>query len=146
MSDDPTVEGVDPAVRERRRRRYKLAIFGPFVGAIVAMFVGIAAGYELVASVLYLAGIVVGSAVLAYVRFATPVMLGDERHLRLERRASHVTITTVGWIGLAVFPVLFVLDAAGRYEFAGVSEGVLFAFSAQFLLWGAVYTVIRLRS
>lgn len=136
----------DRTPEQRRRRRFKRLTYGAYWTGIVAMFAGFLLDRILAGAVLYLAGVVVGSAVFAYARFGTDVMLLDERDRRLERAASHYAVMTVGYVGLAVFPVLFVLSAAGRFEFPPTLAGVLYAVSGLFLLWGAYYTWFRSRS
>lgn len=86
----------------RRRRRWKIAMGSPFAIGIAGMVLGIALGFELAGSVVYL--------------------------------------------GLATFPVLFVLEAAGAFTFGPVLTGVLYSFSALGLTWGAYYTVLDRRT
>lgn len=139
MSDRP----VDP---ERTRRRWKRAINGSYLLGALAIVVGVLVDYQLVGAVAYLLGIVLGTSLWAVVRYRRPIMLYDERDRRIERRASYRTIMTAGAVVLAVFPVLFVLEAAGYYELEPPLVGVLYAFSALFLFWGAFYSVERVQS
>lgn len=130
----------------RRRRRWKIAMGSPFAIGIAGMVLGITLGYELAGSVAYLAGIVGGTiACGAASRFAD-VTLYDERFDDVATRASHYTYLTAVYLGLAVFPVLFVLEAAGEFSFDPLLTGVLYSFSALGLTWGAYYTVLDRRT
>jgi len=128
------------------RRRWKRAIQGSYLGGSAAIFGGVALGYDLAGAVLYLLGVVLGTALWAIARFRSPVLLYDERDRRLERRASYWAFMIAAGAGLAGFPPLFVLEAAGYYVIEPPLEGVLYAFSALFLLWGACYGVVRSRA
>lgn len=143
---DPTADTAPESDPEATRRRWKRAINGSYLGGAAAIFGGVVLDYQLAGAILYLLGIVVGTAIWAVARFHSPVLLYDERDRRMERRASHRTILTAAAVGLAVFPVTFVLDAAGYYEIRPPLEGALYTFSALFLLWGALYIYERLRS
>lgn len=127
------------------RRRWKLAIYASYGVGALAIVVGVVVERQLAGAIAYLLGIVLGTAFWAIARFYSPVLLYDERDLRAERRASHRAILTTAAVGLAVFPVLFVLDAAGYYEIQPPLEGALYAVSALFLLWGVLYVVDRVR-
>lgn len=130
----------------RRRQHWKLAIFGPYVLGILGLFVGLLIERQLAGSVLYLAGIVGGTVAGTYACFRADVTVTDERFAALERRASHYTILTVAYVGLAIFPLLFVLDTAGEFAFDPTTEALLYGFSALGLLWSAIYAALRARS
>lgn len=128
------------------RRRWKRAIQGCFVAGSVAIFLGVLLGQDLVGAVLYLLGVLLGSGLWIVARFRSPVLLYDERDRRIDGRASHWTVMIAGAAGIAVFPPLFVIEAAGYYAMEPPVEGILYALSALFLLWGVCYGVLRSRS
>lgn len=130
----------------RRRRHWKIATFSPFVIGIVGMVLGIALGYELAGSAVYLAGIVGGTVACGVASRYADVTLYDERFDDVATRASHYTYLTAVYLGLATFPALFVLEAAGEFSFGPVLTGVLYSFSALGLTWGAYYTVLDRRT
>lgn len=118
----------------------------PFAIGIAAMLLGIALGYELVGSVVYLAGLVGGTIACGVASRYADVTLYDERFDDVAKRASHYTYLTAVYLGLATFPALFVLDAAGEFAFGPVLTGVLYSFSALGLTWGAYYTLFDRRT
>jgi uncharacterized membrane protein len=113
---------------------------------VAALLVGTAIGRELPGLVVYAATVVGAFAIVAYGRLSDGIALEDEREAELERRASHLTVTLVGFPALFVFVALFLLDATGRMTFPAVAEPLLYAYSVFFLAWGAVYGVLRFRS
>ena len=128
---------------ERKRRRYNRIVFGFYAVGIVALLAGLQFGYELVGSVGYLLGIVGGVASGAYARRRADVRMTDERDRHLARRAGYLTMLLVATGTLAVFPVLFVLDAAGVFTFTPVLEGVLYTVSGIGLLWGVSCLAVK---
>ncbi|WP_144060687.1 hypothetical protein [Salinarchaeum sp. Harcht-Bsk1] len=130
----------------RRRQRWRVAIYGSFTVGIVALLAGVGIGFDLVGAIGYFLGVTVGGALCVYACVLGSVTISDERFAAIERRASHYTLLGLAYAGLATFPALFVLEAAGRFAFSEALETLLFAFSALFLVWGAVYTALRIRS
>jgi len=130
----------------RRRQRWKRSIYGSFGVGIVALLVGVGLGFDLVGAIGYFLGVTVGGALCLYACLLGSVTISDERFADIERRASHYTLMGLAYTGLATFPALFVLEAAGEFEFSQPLDTVLLTFSALFLLWGAVYTTLRIRS
>ena len=128
---------------ERARRRYNRIVYGFFAVGIVAMLLGLQFGYELIGSIVYLLGIVggVGSSTLLKRRTSAPIT--DERDQQLTMQTSHLAMRIITAVTLAVFPVLFVLDAAGTFEFTPLLEGVLYTVSAIGLLWGLCYGAVK---
>lgn len=134
------------ADRERRRRRWKVALGAPFVLGILALLSGLLLGYELAGTIGYLLGLVLGTAACGAFKLRGEVTLYDERFDAIAKEASHYTYLTAAYLGLAVFPLLFVLEAAGEFTFDPLARGVLYSFSALGLTWGAYYTVLKRRS
>lgn len=138
-------ERADTAVG-RRRQRWKLAIYGSFGVGIAALLVGSATGFDLIGAIGYLLGVTAGAVLYLYACFLGSVTISDERFADIERRASHYTVRGLAYAGLAIFPALFVLEAAGRFELGQTLDTVLYTVSGFFLLWGTVYTALRIRS
>lgn len=132
--------------RAGRRRRWKVALFGPYVAGILALLLGLALGYELVGTVGYLLGLVLGTAACGVFKLRGEVTLSDERFDAIAKEASHYTYLTAAFLGLATFPLLLVLEAAGEFTFDPLATGVFYSFSALGLTWGAYYTVLKRRS
>jgi energy-converting hydrogenase Eha subunit B len=130
----------------RRRRGWRLAIYGSFSLGIVALPVGLGAGFDLAGAIGYFLGVTAGGVLCLYACFLGSVTISDERFADIQRRASHYTMMGLAYAALAIFPALFVLEAAGHFSFSQPLDAALLAFSGLFLLWGAVYSVLRLRS
>lgn len=128
---------------ERARKRYYRVVNGFYVVGIVTLLLGLFTGFELIGSVTYLLGVVGGGASSVYLKRRASVPITDERDVRLARKASYATVRIYATAGLAVFPVLFVLEAADYYTFSPLVEGGLYAFSALGLLWGACYLAVK---
>ncbi len=120
-------------------------MLGILAVGIVSLLVGIRIDQYLAGLVMYAAAIVVGFAMLLYVRSHSSMSIQDEREAELERRASHVTFQLFGYVGLFVFVALFLLDAAGQYPLGATAETLLYAYAAISLSWGAVYLWLRYR-
>lgn len=129
----------------RRRFRWKSVIYGTFALGIAGLFVGTSVGYDLAGAVVYFLGVTAGAGLCLYACTVGSLTFRDERTAAIERRASHYTIAGLAYLGLAIFPALFVLEAAGRFTFGPTLEAVLYGFSGLFIVWGAVFTVLRLR-
>lgn len=96
--------------------------------------------YPLVSELVYWLGVFGFLAVW----LGTSVTLFDERDAELERRASTLTLVVTG-VGLAVgASAARVLPQFG-YEVPSVLGPVLYAFVGQFVLFAAVYAVLRHR-
>lgn len=119
---------------ERKRKRYYRTVWAFYGVGIVAMLAGSVSGYELVGSIVYLLGIAGAFVSSAYLEHRTEVTLSDERDERMLQRASLITVMIVVAVGLAIFPVLFVLEDAGLYTMSPVVSGVLYLYSAIGLL------------
>jgi len=130
----------------RRRQRWKQAIYGSFTVGIAALLVGVGIGFELVGTIGYFVGVTAGAALCLYACFVGSVTISDERFSAIERRASHYTLMGLAYAGIATFPALFVLEAAGHFEFSQTQDTLLLALSALYLVWGAVYTALRIRA
>ena len=130
----------------QRGRRYGRLLLGVFIVAVAGLAVGFAVDRRLAGLVVYAVGCGVGVAGTLYLEYLSPVELYDERGRRQSERASNATVTLFAYVGLPAFIGLFLADAAGLYEVGPTVVGALYAFSAFYLVWGAVSTVVRLRS
>ena len=130
----------------QRGQQYRRAILGVFAVAVVGLAVGIALDRQLAGLVVYAAGCLTGVAGTLYLEYLSPVELYDERGRRHAERASDAVVNLFAYVGLPAFIGLFLADATGVYEFGATATGALYAFSAFYLVWGAVYVAVRLRS
>lgn len=119
---------------EWTRRRYNRIVTGFYAVGIVGFLIGMFLAYDLVGAVVYLLGVIGGIGSSVYANRVSPVTMTDERDERLVQRASYLTIKIVAAVTLAVFPVLFVFDAAGTFTFSPVLTGVLYTVGAIGLL------------
>ena len=130
----------------QRGQQYKRAILGVFTVAVVGLAVGIALNRQLAGLVVYAAGCLTGVAGTLYLEHFSPVELYDERGRRHAERASNAVVNLFAYVGLPAFIGLFLADATGVYELGATATGALYAFSAFYLVWGAVYALVRSRS
>ena len=130
----------------QRGQQYRRAILGVFTVAVVGLAVGIALDRQLAGLVIYAAGYLAGVAGTLYLQYLSPVELYDERGRRHAERASNAVVNLFAYVGLPAFIGLFLADATGVYEFGATATGALYAFSAFYLVWGAVYALVRSRS
>jgi len=135
------IPDVSPESRLEKVRFYRRLLYGCLAVGIVGFLVAETLEYPLVAVTVYWGGLF---GMLA-VKFGTSVRLFDERDRALERRASNVTMYLVGGALIVAAPAVFVLEATGRYEAPPAVSGAIFGFSMMFLLFGAVFLVLRYR-
>lgn len=128
---------------ERKRKRYYRIVWAFYGVGIAGLLLGSLVGYELVGSVTYLLGIAGGALSSVYLQRRTETTLSDERDERLMERASMLTVLIVTAVGLAVFPVLFVLEDAGLYTMSPVVSGVLYLFGAIGILWALCFIAVK---
>ena len=120
-------------------------MFGAITVGVIAIVVGAQIDQYLAGLVVYALAAVTGFGIFAYVRTHDSLAMGDEREAQLERRASHITVQLVAYLGLFVFITLFLLDATGRPSIGPTVETLLQGFTGLFLTWGAVYLWLRYR-
>ena len=130
----------------RRRRRYGRAILWTFTLAVAGLAVGFVVDRQLAGLVVYAVGCLVGTAATLYLEYFSSVELYDERARRQSERASNAVVVLFAYVGLPALIGLFFADTAGVYEFGPTAAGVLYAFSAFYLVWGVIYVAVRLRS
>ena len=121
-------------------RRYRRLFWGCFVVAILGFVAGISLGYPLVGLGVYWAGF----AGMLAISKGTSLDVFDEREQRLERRASHITLSLVGVVLVLGGPGQIALAELG-YELTTTMKGALYGYAAQFGLFGVVYLVVRYR-
>jgi hypothetical protein len=126
-------------------QRYRRAAFGSIVVGVLALFAGVRVGYDLAGLVVYALAALTGVGILAYVRLSDSLAMGDERLCELERRASHYSVVLLGGLGWVVLVGLALLEAAGQRAMTATEETLLWAFFAFFLVWAAIYVVLRFR-
>jgi len=130
----------------RRGQRYKRAILGLFAAGIVGFFTGMVVDQYLAGLVIYTVACLAGIAGTLYLQFGTSIQLYDEREQRVAQRASQAVVNVVAYVMLPVFIGIFLLDATGRYTMGSTVEGVLYAFSAFYLLWGVAFVIYNHRT
>lgn len=114
-----------------------------FAVGIVSFFAGMLLDRTFVGLVVYAVTCLGGIATLLYLQFASSVQLSDEREQQLHERASGTAIMIATYVGLPVVIGFYLLDTLGYYAIPPVVWGGIYAYSALFLLWGVVYTVVR---
>jgi hypothetical protein len=126
-----------------RGQRYNRIIMAVFAVGIVSFFAGMLLDRTFVGLVVYAVTCLGGIATLLYLQFASSVQLSDEREQQLHERASGTAIMIATYVGLPVVIGFYLLDTLGYYAIPPVVWGGIYAYSALFLLWGVVYTVVR---
>ena len=130
----------------RKGQRYRRLVLGVFALGIVALLGGMVVDQTLAGLVVYAAAAAAGILATLYLDYGTAIPLYDEREIRLYERASHATINLLAYVGLPIVIGIYLLDATGQYDIGPTLAGVIYAYSALGLLWGAVYLVYRLRA
>lgn len=130
----------------RRGQQYKRALLGLVAVGVVAIFVGAEVDQYLAGLVVYGVAAVGAVGLCLYAQFSDAVTFLDERDRRLHERASHTAVSVVSYVGVPSIVALYLLDATGRFEIPPAAEGAIWAFSAFYLAWGAVYLAYRYRS
>lgn len=132
----------DPSARERLStvRTYRRLFWACFGVAVLGFVAGSSLGYPLAALGVYWVGVLA----MLVVWKGTSIQLFDEREKELDRRASHLTITIVGFVLIVGGPGQILFSRLG-YELSPLLEGALFGYAAQFALFGVVYLWLRYR-
>lgn len=131
---------------ERTRRAYNRTVWACYGVAIVGLLAGLAVGRELVGTTVYAVGVWIGLGLSVLVPRVSDVTFQDERDLQQFWRASGLTIGTLVFVGLAVVPAAYVLDAAGEITIGATAWGAIYLYGAVGLLWGAWFVVVQVRS
>ncbi|WP_246987515.1 DUF2178 domain-containing protein [Halorientalis marina] len=129
----------------RKGQRYKRLLLGLVAFGVVALFVGIGIVQNFAGLVVYAAALGATGLTL-YGQFSESITFSDERERRLNERASNAVVSLFSYVGLPTVVVLYLLDATGRYVVGPTVWGAIYAFSAFYLLWNAVYVAFRVRS
>jgi uncharacterized membrane protein len=132
---------ADGTNRLARIRRYRRLMYASVLVGVLGFLALDELGYALAGLGVYWAGIVAFLAVWK----GTSVTLFDERDTALERRASHATIGVVGALGVLTFTSLVVLGETTTVEVPDAVWTLYLGYAALFVLWGAVYTVLKYR-
>lgn len=123
-----------------RRQRYRRLFWACFAVAIGGFFAGVYFGFPLAGLAVYWAGVVGMLAVWK----GSPVEVFDERERSLERRTSQITISLFGFVLIAGSPGRILVAELG-YAVPVWFSTVMWAYAAIFVVYGAVYLVIRYR-
>ena len=132
---------ADGANHLAKIRRYRRLMYASILVGVVGFLALDEVGYSLAGLAVYWAGI----ASFFGIWKGTSVTLYDERDTALERRASHATIGVVGVLGVLTFTSLVVLGETTTTEVPEFVWTLYLGYAALFVLWGAVYTVLKYR-
>jgi uncharacterized membrane protein len=135
------IPDLPPESRLEKMRFYRRLLYGCLAVGVLGFLVAETLEYPLVAVGIYWTALLGMGAV----KFGTSVPLFDERDRALERRTSNVTMYLVGGVLVVAAPAVSALEATGRYEASPTVSGAILGFSAMFLLYGAVFLVLRYR-
>jgi uncharacterized membrane protein len=130
----------------QRGQRYRRALVALTVVGVGSFFVGAQFDQFLAGLVVYAIAALGLVLVSLYAQFSDHVQLMDERDRRLHEQASHAVVNVFAYVGIPTFVGIFLLDATGRYPMGPTVTGVLYAFSAFYLVWGLAYVSYRYRS
>lgn len=104
---------LTPTVMQSRPpQTYKRLMTSCFVFAGIALGVGTALEFPLVAVGLYTLGMASGM----IIPYTTNYTLFDERDTTIHQRASGVTLALFGWLSALVFPSLVALSTTPHFE------------------------------
>lgn len=106
-----------PVVRSRAPKTYKRLTEASFVFAGIALGLGTALEFPLLAVGVYVLGMA-GGIVIPYV---TDHTMFDERDDTIHQRASGVTLALFGWLAAIVFPSLVALSTTSYFEWGPVT-------------------------
>ncbi|MFB6176800.1 MAG: DUF2178 domain-containing protein [Halobaculum sp.] len=130
-----------PADTLAKRRRYRRLMFGFLLGGVgLGLLLREVLQFPLASEAVYWLGVLGFLAVW----LGTSVTLFDERDAALERRASQLTLLGTGVVLAVGASAARILSTVG-YEIPAVVGHALYAFVAQFVLFGVVYGVLRVR-
>jgi len=121
-------------------------MLGLVVIGVASLFVGIETERRLAGLSVYALTALATLALTLYGQASDRVTMLDERDRRLHERASHTVVSVVSYAGLPAVVALYLLDATGRYIIGPTVWGVIYGFSAFYLVWGVVYLYHRSRS
>lgn len=127
----------------QKGQRYNRIIIAVFIIGIVSLFVGVSIDQRLAGLIIYSITGLTGIIALLYLKFSSSVRLADEREQRLHEQASGTLITIVAFVGLPVVIALYLLDATGYYTISPFQWGIITGVGALYLLWGAIYAIIK---
>jgi|GEM_PF-1495274 len=137
-------ESLEGVVEGYSSKTYGRVLGGIYLSAAVVFVVGMllerpAAGFVGFVGV-YLIGVVADFSLQR-----SSVVLYDERHKDITRRASNSVFRIYGGGGFLVFVSLMGLEFAGRYEMGATVEALFLTWSASVLTWGGFYTYYKYR-
>lgn len=133
--------GQSGYARLAKRRRYRRLMYASSLVGVVGFVVADELGYQLVGLAVYWVGI------LAFVGIwkGTAIELFDERDVDLERRTSLLTLKIAGVVGVLWMSVMVVLNATTTVDIPERVWGGFLTLSGLFVLYGAVYLILRYR-
>lgn len=125
--------------RSRSPETYKRLMAACFAFAGLALGVGAALDFPLVAVGLYILGMTGG---LVIPRLTDYTMF-DERDDAIHQRASGVTLAVFGWLAAVVFPSLVVLSTTPHFEWGPVTTTLSITTAVVYLTYGFLLAYYR---
>lgn len=126
-------------MQSRPPETYKRLMTACFVSAGIALGVGTALEFPLVAVGLYVLGMA-GGIVIPY---RTDYTLFDERDDTIHQRASGVTLALFGWLAAIVFPSLVVLSTTSYFEWGPVTTTLSLTTAVVFITYALLISYFR---
>jgi len=125
-------EPTSTATQSRPPETFKRLMVACFVFAGIALGVGTALEFPLVAVGLYVLGMT-GGMILPY---TTSYTLFDERDDTIHQRASGVTLAVFGWLAAIIFPSLVALSTTPHFEWGPVTATLSITTAVVYITYG----------
>lgn len=132
-------ELASTAMQSRPPETYKRLMAACFVLAGIALGVGTALGFPLIAVGLYILGMAGGMTI----PYNTNYTLFDERDDAIHQRASGVTLAVFGWLAAIVFPSLVALSTTPYFEWGPVTSTLSITTAAVYLTYALLLGYYR---
>lgn len=127
------------AIQSRPPETYKRLMVACFVFAGIALGVGTALEFPLVAVGVYVLGMA-GGMIIPY---TTDYTLFDERNDTIHQRASGVTLAVFGWLAAIVFPSLVALSTTSYFEWGPVTTTLSITTAVVYITYGLLLGYYR---
>ncbi|MDG5818970.1 DUF2178 domain-containing protein [Natronococcus sp. A-GB7] len=126
-------------IQSRPPEAYKRLMVACFVFAGIALGVGTALEFPLVAVGLYVLGMAGGM----MIPYTTNYTLFDERDDTIHQRASGVTLAVFGWLAAIVFPSLVALSTTPHFEWGPVTMTLSITTAVVYITYGLLLGYYR---
>ncbi|MCU4926864.1 DUF2178 domain-containing protein [Halobacteria archaeon AArc-dxtr1] len=132
-------ELASTTIQSRSPEAYKRLMVACFVFAGIALGVGTALEFPLVAVGLYVLGVTGGM----MIPYTTNYTLFDERDDTIHQRASGVTLAVFGWLAAIVFPSLVALSTTPHFEWGPVTTTLSITTAVVYITYGLLLGYYR---